>query len=401
VSRLHAGHRSLAASFVTLGLVYGVWYAYSLFLVALLQEFGWSRSLLAGAFSLFALVHGLVSPVLGWLCNRVAPRWVIASGGLLLATGLVLDGAIARPWQLYAAFGLVTALGVAMAGWLPAVVVVQRWFPRRLGLALGLAGSGVGVGIFLVVPLCQLLIEHLGWRWAFRTIGVLVLLWVIPAALLLVREPPAAAARSRAAGTRGLGDTARRPAFWLLASSFFLGGLASQSLLVHQGAYLVDQGLSALVAASVVSVVGLTSVLGKTGWGWLSDRLGREPVHSLGIVLIVASIGALGLVALGWGAPAAYAYGALVGVGYAATSSLAPAIVGDRFGGARFASIFGVLQVFPPLGGALGPWVAGRIFDATRSYRLAFLGVLGAALAATLALWLARWFDRRAAVEPA
>jgi MFS family permease len=400
VLRLHAGHRSLAASFVTLGLVYGVWYAYSLFLVALLREFGWSRSLLAGAFSLFALVHGLASPGLGWLCDRVASRWVIASGGLLLAMGLVLDGAIDRPWQLYVAFGLVTALGVAMAGWLPAVVVVQRWFPHRLGLAVGLAGSGVGVGIFLVVPLCQLLIEHLGWRWAFRIVGALVCIWVIPTALLLVREPPAVGARRQAATIRGLGGAARRPAFWLLASAFFLGGLASQSLLVHQGAYLVDQGLSALVAASVVSVVGLTSVVGKTGWGWLSDRLGREPVHSLGIGLIVASVGALGLVALGWGAPAAYTYGALVGVGYAATSSLAPAIVGDRFGGARFASIFGVLQVFPPLGGALGPWVAGRIFDATRSYRLAFLGVLGAALAATLALWAVRWLDRRAPFGP-
>ena len=93
--------------------MYGVWYAYAVFLVALLGEFGWSRSLLAGAFSVFTLVHGLAGAPLGWLADRFGPRPLVLAGGLLLACGLALDAAVTRPWHLYLAFGVVTAFETA------------------------------------------------------------------------------------------------------------------------------------------------------------------------------------------------------------------------------------------------------------------------------------------------
>jgi MFS family permease len=177
-SRLPA-YRALAVTVVTLALAYGVWYAYSVFLVALLREFGWSRSVLAGAFSLFTLVSGGAGPVLGALADRFGPRRLILMGGALLAASLWADSFVTRAWHLYVAFGLVTAIGVATAGWTPAVVMVQRQWSARLGLALGIAGSGVGLGIFLVVPLCQALIDAFGWRWAFRGLGTLAR-WPVP-----------------------------------------------------------------------------------------------------------------------------------------------------------------------------------------------------------------------------
>ncbi len=165
---------ALAVTVVTLALAYGVWYAYSVFLVALLREFGWSRSVLAGAFSVFTLVSGGAGPVLGALADRFGPRRLILIGGVLLAASLWADSFVTRAWHLYLAFGLMTAIGVATAGWTPAVVLVQRQWHARLGLALGIAGSGVGLGIFLVVPLCQGLIDAFGWRWAFRGLGTRV-----------------------------------------------------------------------------------------------------------------------------------------------------------------------------------------------------------------------------------
>ncbi|MBI2161014.1 MAG: MFS transporter, partial [Candidatus Rokubacteria bacterium] len=202
------GARSIAVTFVTLGLSYGVWYAYSVFLVALLREFGWSRSLVAGAFSVFVLVHGVLAPPLGWLADRVGPRRLFLAGGLTLAAALWLDGAVERPWHLYVAFGVVTAAGVACAGWVPAVILVQRWFPRRVGAALGITSAGIGVGIFLVVPLTQLLVDQLGWRAAFRCLAAAVALWIVPASLLALRDPVAGselAGGGSGEGPRGLG----------------------------------------------------------------------------------------------------------------------------------------------------------------------------------------------------
>lgn len=404
------GHWSVGVTFVTLALAYGVWYSYSVFLVALLREFGWSRSLLAGAFSVFALVHGCLSPVLGWLCDWVAPRRLVLAGGLILTLALLADGAISRPLHLYLAFGVLTAIGVAAAGWVPAVVLVQRWFPKRLGLTLGIAGSGIGVGIFLVVPLCQVLIEWLGWRRAFWSVSALTALWVVPATLALVRDPPTSspaaappnggetrfpdAGLTAMAGVPGRGEVTlpaalRTLPFWSFASAHFLGSFCTQMLLVHQAAYLVDHQIPALMAASVVSVVGLSSVVSKTGGGWLSDTLGREMVYTLGMACVLLSVGALGLIATAPSALVAYAYGVLLGLGYPVTASLMPAVVWDRFRGPHFGSIFGALQLFNALGGSLGPWVAGRIFDAMGSYRTALIAAAGAAVVATTALWSA------------
>jgi len=112
-------------TFVTLGLTYGVWYSYSVFLVALLREFGWSRSVLAGAFSVFVMVHGLSGPALGWLVERLGPRRVVMAGSALIGAGLLLAAETRAAWQLYLAFGVVTAVGVSSSGWVPSVVLVR------------------------------------------------------------------------------------------------------------------------------------------------------------------------------------------------------------------------------------------------------------------------------------
>jgi MFS family permease len=372
-----------------------VWYAYAVFLVALLREFGWSRSVLAGAFSLFTLVHGLASAPLGVLADRLGPRRLVLAGGALLAAALVLDGAVTRPWQLYLAFGVCTSLGVAAAGWTPAVVLVQRWFPRRMGTVLGFTSAGIGAGIFLVVPLCQYLIDRVGWRWAFRVMAALVALWIVPATLFLVRDPPRPAPPAPAGGAVSPTDVTPRRAvrtrtFWLLAGVNAGTGFVNQMLFVHQVAYLVDHGITALMAASVVGVVGVASIAGKSGGGWASDRLGREATFTFGYALVLASVGCLALLAVSPGtALLAYAYGLLIGIGYAVTAPLMPAVVADLYRGRHFGAIFGVLQFANALGSGVGPWLAGRLFDQTGSYALALAAAATAAMLATLALWLA------------
>ena len=389
---------ALAVTVVTLALAYGVWYAYSVFLVALLREFGWSRSVLAGAFSVFTLVSGGAGPVLGALADRFGPRRLILIGGVLLAGSLWADSLVTRAWHLYLTFGVLTAVGVATAGWTPAVVMVQRQWKARLGLALGIAGSGVGLGIFLVVPLCQALIDGFGWRWAFRVLAALCALWILPATYLAIRDTPPAprepAPRDEAGrapgGEHSLALALANPSFRLIGLAVFLGSICSQTLHVHQAAFLVDHGLPAMTAASVISVVGASSILGKTGGGWISDHLSRELVYALGMIGMIIGVGVLWMVALAPSAWLALGYAVLFGLGYSVTAFIVPAMMSDRFRGPHFGSIFGATQVASALGSALGAWLAGRIFDATGSYALAFSLAAMAAGVAALSVWAGR-----------
>ena len=403
------GRTAVAVTFVTLGLNYGVWYSYAVFLVALLREFGWSRSVLAGAFSVFVMVHGLSGPALGWLVERAGPRRVIMMGAALTGAGLALAAQTTAAWQLYLAFGVIAAAGVSGAGWVPSVILVRGWFPSHIGTALGIASAGIGVGIFALVPLAQLLIDRAGWRWAFGALGLLVVGWVIPATLLLVRDPPGhassvapghstiarspspsgAATAREAAPHWTLATAVRSWRFWTVAGVFVTGSFATQTLLVHQVAYLVDHGVPALAAAAVVGVVGLASVAGKTGWGALSDRVGREPAYTLAFACVLASVGMLVLAGSTPSRVLPYVYAVLIGLGYAATAPLTPAVASDLFGGPRFARIFGVLHSTNSLGGAAGAWAAGWIFDATGSYGPVLWVTALMAVCAPALLWLA------------
>jgi MFS family permease len=182
----------------------------------------------------------------------------------------------------------------------------------------------------------------------------------------------------------------RTQPFWLLMAMFFFGNVASQTLHVHQVAYLVDHGLAAIAAASVVGVVGLASIVGKTGGGWLSDRMEREVVYVAGIAILVASAFAL----LGLGRPpstlGAYGYAILLGVGYSVTAAITPVIVADRFSGPHFGAIVGVGLMGTAAGSAVGPWMAGRLYDLTASYMIAFLIAAGCGAIAGAAAWRAR-----------
>jgi predicted MFS family arabinose efflux permease len=349
----------------------------------------------------FTLVHGAVNPLVGALCARFRPLRVMAAGGVAMGLALFADSFIATPLGLYLLFGVLTALAVALAGWVPALVYTQRAFQDRVGLAIGIVSSGVGVGMLLVVPLTQALIGAFGWRAAFQVLAGISVVWIVPASLWLMKN------QSRGQGRRGQGPekknqpksdpdpitlakAMRMESFWLLVAAFFFGNVCSQTLHVHQVAFLVDKGMAAMVAASVVGVVGVASIVGKTGGGWLSDRVERELVYVAGIAIMAAS--ALALLALGaspsvW---AAYGYAVMLGVGYSVTATLTPAMMSDRFSGQHFGAIVGIGLMGSAAGSALGPWLAGTLYDASGSYTLPLVIAVGCAALAGAAGWRAR-----------
>ncbi len=390
----------VATTFITLGMVYGIWYSYSVFFVAFLREFGWSRSVVAGAFSIFVIIHGLVGPMLGWMAGRVGARRLILAGGCLLGVGLAITAQTTQWWHLYLTFGTVVAVGVSSAGWVPSVLLVRGWFPGQIGTALGIASAGIGVGIFGLVPFTQYLIDRVGWRWAFRALAGISVGWILPATLWLVRNPPSPEVAGLSAGSRQgrpfvgsaaywtLATAVRDWHFWGLAGVFFTGNVATQLLLVHQVVYLVDHGVPSLTAAAVGGVVGLFSIPGKMGWGALSDRASREVAYTLAFGCLMASIGALVLAGNYPASVLPYLYGVLIGLGYSATAPLTPAAASDLFSGPQFSTIFGTLHIANSLGAGTGAWVAGKIFDSTGSYANALWLAFGMAVFSTALLWI-------------
>jgi MFS family permease len=326
--------------------------------------------------------------------GRVGARRIILAGGCLLGAGLVLMAETRTWWHLYLAFGGLAAVGVAGAGWLPTVLVVRGWFPDRVGTALGVASAGIGIGIAGLVPLAQVLVDSVGWRWACRILAALVAGWVVPATALLLRNPPAPAPARSAGISRGrdvvwtLASAVRDWHFWGLAAVFCSGNIATQMLLVHQVAYLVDHGVAPLVAATVGGIVGLVSIPGKIGWGILSDRTNREVAYSLAFTCVVAGIWTLKVAGRYPASALPYLYAAFIGLGYAATAPLTPAAASDLFGGPRFSVIFGTLHISNAVGASGGSWIAGRIFDATGSYTLALALALGMAVCSASLLWV-------------
>ncbi len=387
----------MATTFVTLVVIYGIWYSYSVLLVALVREFGWSRSLASGAFSLFILVHGILSPAIGLMVRRFGVRRLLICGGIVIGAGLAATAETREAWQLYLTFGVVTAIGISLAGWVPAVALVRGWFPLRFGTAMGIASAGIGVGILGVLPLTQVLIDCWGWRWALRVEALTSLGWLIPASYWLVREPPGFPLPQTQAPSEPVEPAQaywtivaalRNWRFWGLAAVFFTGNFVAQMLMIHQIVYLVDHGVSAMEAATVAGVVGFVSIGTKMGWGFLSDRIGREMTCTLAYGCVIASIGLLVLAGRYPLAHLSFLYAIFIAFGYGVTAPVFPAIASDLFAGPNFSTIYGALYVVVCLGIAAGAWSAGKIFDITGSYAVALWLSLAMAVLTPILLWV-------------
>jgi MFS transporter, OFA family, oxalate/formate antiporter len=186
--RVFSGWVVLACTSAILLLTYGVQYSFGVFFATMLQDLGWSRARLAGAFSLYSLVYIGLSFCTGRLTDRVGPRWVIALGGLFLGSGMILVSMSRTPWQLYLFYGVIAGVGMS-AAYVPCNATVVKWFIRRRGLAIGITRSGASLGIAGFLLLSEALIERFGWRDTYLRSGIAVLIVLNVFAPFVVRDP--------------------------------------------------------------------------------------------------------------------------------------------------------------------------------------------------------------------
>jgi len=315
----------------------------------------------------------------------------------VLALGLLLTAETSQPWHLYLAFGFIAAIGIGFSGYVPLVILIRGWFPTRIGTAAGIATAWISMGIATLIPICQFLIDEVGWRWAFRLLAVALVCWLTPATIWLLRESPdpsihlprasAHAASQAKPSYWTLSAALRSWRFWGLGIVLFTGNTAATMLMIHQVAYLVDHGASAMVAAAVGGIVGLTSIAGKAGWGFLMDRTLRESVYTLASASFVLSIGGLVLAGTYPLSIIPYLFAVVLGLGYALTAPITPAIASDLFKGPGFPTIFGAIHISLGLGTAGGAWAGGMVFDLTGSYTEALWGAVGLTVFSCALLW--------------
>ena len=269
----------LAAAFITFGVGAACMHSYTVFLIAFIEAFGWSRGEASIAYSVSQLLTGATSPAVGFLVDRLGPRRLILMGGILLAVGLVASAFAHALWQVIVLYGVVMTLGANCLGLVVFVPILSRRFVRNRGMAVAVVQSANGFARAVSAPLSQVLIAGLGWRGAYLAQGGFMAAAFLPLAALFRRsEPERTAAGGRAA--TGPGWTLRRairtPHFWLLFLVYVFTGLGSFLVALHQLAFAVTIGFDKLYAAEVLGLGALLSLPGVIVTGILSDHVGRE-----------------------------------------------------------------------------------------------------------------------------
>jgi MFS family permease len=386
---------------VTLGVTFGLFFSFTIFFIPLVEEFRWSRGLTAGAFSLSTVIQGVLSPGIGLLVDRFGPRRVMLAGTLLLSGASLLASRIQSLWQLYLITGVLAATGVAAVGWVPCGTLLAAWFRKRRGAVMGLAFSGMGVGVLAVGPLAQWLIAHVGWRQSYVLLGLGTLLFLGPLLWFGIIEAPARSARTEAHTPSpvdgvGISGALRTGAFWGLFLTYFFTPLAVFPVFTHQVAFSVDQGFPRMFVAGIFGLMGFMSSIGRIVFGVVSDRIGRALVVAISFGCTAGGTGALLLLEVwpqeGW----LYAYALLFGLGFGARGPIITAMAAELFAGRRFGAIYGVMNLGNGLGAAIGPWFGGVVHDMTGSYRLAFLTAMGFCAVAASCFWVGTRGAKRA-----
>jgi MFS family permease len=389
----------LGVSTAVNALAWGARSTFALFYVAMLEEFAWGRGPTALGYSLSWLGFVVFAPVAGWLSDRWGTRPVVTGGGVVLGVALALTGQVTSLAQYYLCFGALGAAGIA-GMLIPSTTIVTRWFVQSRGTAMGVLSAGGPGSAVAFYPLNAWLIATLGWRMALVSFGCIVGAATV-SLTLFYREPTAD--EDRAAGgadTRPSRDTLVTGEVWTLRRALrsirlwaaftmtALGVIGFQIMATHQVAHAVDRNFPQDTVVWLFVFGAGCMMAGNLLGGWLSDRVGRGWVFVLGTVVAILGIGCLALMRGPQDLVLLLLY-TVSGFGFGMRIAQLSTIPADVFAGPHLGAILGVIQAGGGLGGAIGPFLGGWLFDVTGSYRLAFMAAGVAVAGSGVAAWFA------------
>ena len=396
----------IAIAFLTVAVAFGTRNAFAVFMVAVIEEFRWSRALASGALMLGSVMWTLAAPLIGVLLDRFGPRIVLPGGAIIMALGFVITGFAHSAVAYYIGMGVFMGVGFAALPMTSQATFLSNWFVRKRGMAIGVAASGIGLGILLVVPWTQWLIAVYGWRAAFFVLAGVLALVIAPVNFFFQRQRPeemnlkpdfgqtspgasAGAMKSSRAGGPSLKEALRTGRFWAFAAGVLAGAIPLHMVLIHQVAAVSDAGFSKELAALALGLIGLFTAPAMILMGLLADRIGRQWSYALGSAALMVGIFFLMLINAASDSWLFYAFPPFIAVGFSSRQSLYPTIAADLFHGKSFGAIIGALALFIGAGAGIGPWLGGLIYDFTGGYYWAFCVAQAMTVASVGFIWMA------------
>jgi MFS family permease len=380
-TKIFYGYIIVLASLLILVIVHGIYASYGVFFSSVQEEFGWDRATISGAHSLAFFLMGLFSTVAGRLTDKYGPRLTMVLGALIMGSGYLLVSRIHDVWQLYLTYGIIMGLGASAAD-VALLSTVARWFDKRRSLMSGFVKAGTGVGMFIIPLMSAWLLVSYGWRTSYAILGAMAIVGITIFALFLKRDPSEVGLRpygvvDGAIESQNIPDVKltfsevlRTWQFWVICATYFLIWYATQAIIVHIAPHAIDSGFSVGQAAGILSAIGGVSILGRLTAGGTGDRIGNRRALIVCSIILLLSLIWLQFARELW---MFYLFALIYGFAHGGFFALMSPLVADLFGLESHASNLGMFLFLGMAGGAVGPVVTGCIFDATHTYRLAFL----------------------------
>ena len=365
-----------------------VYTVFGLFLIPISTEFDWSRSAVSFVLFIIAVAGAISYPIVGRLIDRYGARPVILTGNVLFAASVASVSLVeASRFQFYTVYALI-GISAAIPSSVMFTKVIAGWFDQRRGLFLGIAGGlGNGIGAALSPLFVFALISSYGWRAGFQGIGAAIILIGFPVLYLLLRDPPKGTIRSARESlekTQGLTLTEAlgTPTFWIILAAIALGAGCMTAIFAHVVPMLLDRGIPAGQATTVLATFSLVTAGWQIGMGYMLDRIARPwiaaPFYLLALVglLLLESTSSYPLLLLS---------GLLMGLGLGTEYGVLPYFLSRYFGTRHYGAISGTMYGVIVLTQGLTPFLMDLVFDITGTYDPAIIVIcIGLVLGAIL-----------------
>ena len=385
------GYVIVAAALVIQLVGWGIFGCFGVFINELENILGWSRASISGVTSVILLVHGFFSIIVGRSSDRFGPRIVMTICAIVYALGIFLTSRVTSLWQLYLTWGLIAGIGVSAFD-VVVLSTIARWFSKTRGFINGIVKAGAGLGHLSMPIIAGALILAQDWRFAFIILALICLVPVVTASQFLRRTPTAKGPLSESNSPSNidsksiekgisLREATTHRQFWFLLIAYSAILFSTYTIQIHIAPHTIDMGNSLTQAAGMLSVIGASSIIGRFGMGVIGDKIGTVKTMMICCAILGVTLLCLSFIKQTW---ILYLVLPVYGLGHGGALSIISPLVASLFGTSSHGAIYGVIIFGGTIGGALGPLIAGSIFDRTDSYSTVFLIIAATALVALI-----------------